>query len=207
MNAVAGSVVVLNRNYQYWTEVSLRKVMAWFVKDKIEIILSDETKEIGSIEFRIKMPLVVRLLNFVGYKPKKEAILYSPEAVYERDNDVCQYWHIDDHGRRFKYICGTADIRNGEDFTEDEGERTVDHILPTSKGGKSDSFENTVCSCRYHNEKVKKNHLPQEVGLELIRKPYVPKRDRNSYVTVKFHFNRNKKAHLAYLEKILGEKI
>lgn len=189
---MSSSVVVLNKNYQFWTEVPLKKVLKWLVLDKIEILEFHDSEETGSFEFRIKMPLVVRLLNFVGYKPKRETVVYSDEAVFNRDDNTCQYWHFDEStGKRFKYKVGY-------------GERTIDHVLPLSRGGKRISFENCVCCCRWHNEKVKKNRTPDEVGLELIRKPFVPKRNKNEFVVIKFSYNKNKVAHMAYVKKFLG---
>ena len=185
------SVVVLNRNYEFWTEASINKVLKWLVQDKIEIVVSHETEEIGSVEFRVKMPLVVRLLKFVGYKPKTEAISYSKEAVYQRDNSFCQYWHFDKKGNRFKYQCNVDD-------------RTLDHVLPTSRDGKTNDFLNAVTACRNCNEVLKKNLTPEEAGLELIRKPFIPRRDKDSFVIMRFAFNPSKLSHKKYREVVLG---
>lgn len=176
------SVVVLNRNYQYWTEVDVKKALTWLVKNKIEIIVEHDSCEIGSINFKIKAPLVVRLLTFVGYKPKSTKVPYSSSAVFNRDNNYCQYWHKNEKGEKFKYKCSTEDL-------------TIDHVLPTSRGGHRNSFKNTVCCCRTCNEIIKKNRTPEEAGLILIRKPFVPVRDKNSFVIMKFAFNPSKLSH------------
>jgi 5-methylcytosine-specific restriction endonuclease McrA len=189
----AGTVVVLNRNYEYWTEVSLKKVLKWIVQDKIEIIVTHETEEIGSLTFKIKMPLVVRLMKFVGFKPKSVTIPFSQEAVFQRDNNVCQFYHRDENGKKFRYTC-TAD------------DRTIDHVVPLSKGG-TNSFLNTVCACRHCNEVLKKNKTPREAGMELIRIPVVPRRDKNSFVIAHFTYNPKKLAHKKYMEQILGRSL
>ena len=184
------SVIVLNRNYEYWTEVGIQKVVKWLIKKKIEVVVSDD-KEIGSFEIRFKMPLVVRLLEFVGYKPRSEEIQYSDDAVFNRDKNECQYWHHDPvTGKRFIQKLNTET-------------RTLDHILPVSRGGKN-SFLNCVAACRECNERIKKNHTPEECGLELIRKPVVPKRNRHDYVVMRFAFNPRKLAHKVYVEQVLG---
>jgi len=185
------TVIVLNKNYQFWTEASIHKVLKWYALNKIEIVLSHESEEIGSVEFKIKMPLVVRLLTFIGYKPKKESIPYSAEAVYRRDDNICQYWHRDEKGRRVKHRCSDED-------------RSIDHVLPISRGGRRNTFENSVCACKMCNITIKRNRTPEEAGLELIRKPFVPKRNRDEFVTVKFCFNRSKLSHVAYSKNILG---
>jgi 5-methylcytosine-specific restriction endonuclease McrA len=180
------SVVVLNADYNYWTEVDLHRVLKWIVKDKIEIVVYDETKEIRSIEFRIKLPLVVRLLKRVGYKPKTEIVAYSQEAVFYRDDNLCQYWHKDQFGKKFMFKCNYVD-------------RTLDHVLPVSRGGKSE-FTNVVCACRDCNENIKRNRTPGEAGLELIRKPFTPTRDVHSYVSMKFTYHPGKLSHKIYMD-------
>jgi len=188
------TVVVLNRNYEYWTEVPIKKVLKWMSLEKIEIVVTHETQEIGSISLRIKTPLVVRLLKFVGFKPKSETIPFSNEAVFQRDNNCCMYWHKDDKGNKFKYKCTSED-------------RTIDHVIPLSKGGRNTSFLNEVTACRYCNEVLKKNRTPKEAGLELIREPFIPKRDKNSFVIARFVYNPRKLAHKRYLEQILGQTL
>lgn len=188
---VMESVIVLNKNYQYWTEAPIKKVLKWLTLNKIEVIAEDKTAEIGSYEFRIKMPLIVRLLNFIGYKPKRETIPYSDEAVYQRDDNICQYWHYDDMGRKFKKKL-------------DHEDRSIDHVVPTSRGGPRCTFENSVTSCKWHNVKIKKNKTPEEAGLELIRKPFIPKRNRNDYIVVRFTYNKSKLSHNVFYEKFLG---
>ena len=182
-------VIVLNRNYEYWTETSIKKVVKWLLNEKIEIIVSHESKEIASISLKIKMPLVVRLINFVGFKPKTSSIPFSQESVFARDNNICQYWHHGENGK-FKYKCNTDN-------------RTVDHIIPVSRGG-ANTFHNTVCACRNCNEIIKRNRTPDEVGLKLIRKPFIPVRDTSQFVIMRFAFNPKKLSHKLYYEQVLG---
>ena len=184
------NVVVLNRNYEYWCESSLKKVLKWVAAGKVEIISADESLEVGSIEFRINLPFVVRLLKFIGYKPKTEEVKYSPEAVFNRDNNNCQYWHFDKTGKRFQYKCS-------------DKERTIDHVIPLSRKG-SRGFLNEVCACKTCNTVTKKNKTPEEAGLILIRKPFIPRRDKNSFVIRRFSFSDKKVAHKKYYTEILG---
>jgi len=184
------SVIVLNRDYQFWDEVDFKRAITWFFQDKIQIIKYHPTREIRSVSIKIKMPLIVRLLTFVGFRPKREIIPFSSEAVYYRDKNICQYWHYDNMGNKFQYTCTSED-------------RTVDHILPLSKGGKND-FENCVCACKNCNEVIKKNRLPEEVGLKLIRKPVIPKRDIHSFVMKIPVFKRKQLAYQIYFKEVLG---
>jgi hypothetical protein len=178
------TVLVLNRNYEVLREATLKKVLTWISKNKIEIIVEDDVKTIASVSIKIKMPLVVRLLEFIGWKPNYDRVIFSTNAVYERDQNICQYWHYDTMGKRFKYRCS-------------DKERTIDHIMPVSRGGRSD-FINCVCACRRCNEQLKRNRTPEEAEMRLFRKPFVPKR---KYFL--FKLNPNKLAHRVYLEKVL----
>jgi 5-methylcytosine-specific restriction endonuclease McrA len=186
------SVVVLTQNYVYWGERSLEDALKLYFRGKIEILEADESREIragiskNGVVFKMPAPLVIRLLNFVGYKIKKEKIQFSEDAVYQRDSNTCQYWHYDDKGKPFKYRC-TAE------------ERTIDHVVARSKGGEN-SFTNCVCACRYHNITVKKNHLLEDVGLKLIRKPEVPKSRKGDMAIMSFSFNPHNRAHKAFYE-------
>jgi hypothetical protein len=195
------SVVVLTRDFQFWSEVSMDKFWKWLVKEKIEVIAYDDGKDATYFShnlslpeaistFKVRKPLVVRLLGFVGYKVKTEEIGFSKEAVFQRDNNICQYWHYDKFNRAFKYVCK-------------EDERSLDHVIPKSRGG-SNTFDNTVCACKTCNIEIKKNRTPEEAGLKLIRKPIVPKRNRGDFVSIKFAYNPRKLSHKIYVEKILG---
>lgn len=162
-------------------------------QEKIEIIVAHETEEIGSVSLKIKMPLVVRLLKFVGFKPKSEKIPFSQEAVFNRDNFICQYYHRDVMGKKFRYKCQADEV-------------TIDHVIPLSQGG-ANSFLNTVCACRHCNEVLKKNKTPRDAGMELIRIPVIPKRDKNSFVIMHFNYNPKKLSHKKYMEQILGRSL
>jgi 5-methylcytosine-specific restriction endonuclease McrA len=110
-------------------------------------------------------------------------------AVYGRDNSQCQYWHYKENGQRYIYQC-----------TEED--RTIDHVVPKARGGRT-SFENCVTACRTCNERVKKNKLPKEAGLELIREPRKPRSRKGEYAYFRFTFNPHKLSHRYYLEKVL----
>ena len=187
------SVVVLTQSMGYWGERSLKDVIKLYFRGKIQILESDKTRTVKAgisrdgVVFKMPYPLVVMLSKFDGFKIKKDKISYSDPAVYERDDNICQYWHKDEKGKRFKYRCSND-------------ERTIDHVVPKQQGG-TNSFTNCVCCCREHNEKVKKNRTPIQAGMELIRQPREPvikKGEKIWYLS--FSFNPNSEAHKAYYE-------
>lgn len=185
-------IVVLNQNMGYWDQVTKEKVVRWILKgDKIQILSEHPTEIIRSSTVVIKMPMVVRLLKLAKFKPKKLAAKFTPEAVYERDDNYCQYWHYNMYGKRFKYQC-------------DVNERTIDHVIPQSRDGHN-TFENCVCACQKCNVKVKKNKTPEEAGLKLVRQPFVPEIDMYEFVVMKkMAYNPQEEAHKWYYRNILG---
>ena len=188
-------VVVLNANFEYWDEVSVRRAVVKLIKGKA-ITIAHNGKLLGVVEGQeIWYPYIIQLTTgFVGYKCKSTRANYSDGAVFDRDNNYCQYWHyhkFDNEGRPFtvppyQYRC-----------TEDD--RTVDHIVPVSRGGKN-TFENVVCACRYCNEIIKKNKTPAEAGMKLLRMPTLPRKVIGEMVQRKFIFNPKKPSHQEYIK-------
>ena len=188
------SVVVLTKNWRYWEDVDLDRALKLWSKNKIEIVLADDSQKVGSTTIKIDRPIVVRLMEFAGYKVKHEEIGYSKEAVFKRDKNVCQYWHYDENNKPYKHKCSLD-------------ERSLDHVIPKVLGGATHSFLNSVTSCTWHNVTVKKGRTPEQAGLKLIAKPFVPKANKGEYVMVQFNYNPNNLAHRIYVEKILGGKV
>jgi 5-methylcytosine-specific restriction endonuclease McrA len=184
-------IIVLTKHYQYWCEADLRKVLTWLVLDKIEVVESHAQRFVRRLN--IAAPLIVRLVHFAGYRAKSEVIPFNDNAVYDRDDSVCQYWHYDDDGRRFRYRCSAH-------------ERTIDHVVPRSLGGHS-SFDNCVCACRRCNIGIKRNRALSECGLELVRKPSVPRRRKGELVRHAFVYNPFKLSHRIYRERVLGQRV
>lgn len=103
---------------------------------------------IQTVTHQIAIPEIVRL-NQYNKVPFKE-LSFSKNNLYQRDNYTCQY-------------CGIRPTR--EDLT-------IDHIMPRSRGGKT-NWENCVVACRRCN-KMKANHLLRDVKLNLLKKPTRP---------------------------------
>jgi 5-methylcytosine-specific restriction endonuclease McrA len=122
----------------------------------------------------------------VGYKIKSSTVSFSKEAVYERDGYICQYQHYDNNGKKQKYYCTPENV-------------TLDHVIPRSKGG-TNSFTNTVTCCKWHNVQIKRGRTPKEAGLELLREPFIPKRNKGDMAVITFRFNPNSEAHRAFQE-------
>lgn len=216
---MGASVIVLNQAEQFWDEVDIRGFVSLLMRRCIEIIKVDESVTICSADpknvylkdlmnvkgseklfvrdsqnqfiVKIRLPLIVKLVNgWIGYKFKKDSVKYSDQAVFDRDSNTCQYWHYDYKGNKLKKKLTTQD-------------RTIDHVVPRSKGGET-SFENCVTACIECNVKKKKNRTPKEAGLELIRTPKAPHIKKGDLVIMKFNFNPKKRSHVALLEWYYG---
>jgi hypothetical protein len=186
------SVIVLTKNWAFWGERSLKDIMRLYFKGKIEVVKADEAKVIHSgisregVTLKIPMPLIVRLLGFAGYKIKSETINCTDEKIYHRDENICQYMHTDEYGKHYKYRCSVED-------------RSIDHVIPLSRGGKDKDFLNEVCCCEPCNN-IKGNKTPEEAHMKLLRKPFIPKSRKGDWAIITFTFNPQNKAHKAFCD-------
>lgn len=192
------SVIVLTKSAEYWDEISTRRAILKILKHKATIFSHN-----GRLIYTTKdgeeiwLPLIIQLSGpFNGYKYKSENVHYSDEAVFFRDDNYCQYWH------NHKFEDGKlVMLPEPVIYKCTENDRTTDHILPVSRGGKS-SFLNVVCACKYCNEIIKKNRTPEEAGMRLIRPPFEPKNQVGERVRRKFVFNPNKPSHREYVKLV-----
>jgi 5-methylcytosine-specific restriction endonuclease McrA len=103
---------------------------------------------IRSAHIRFKIPEVILLSKYE--RLPKLTCHFSRRNLYKRDDCTCQY-------------CG---IKPGTK------ELTIDHVVPSSRGGKS-TWENCVLACVDCNRK-KANRLPHEAGMKLAKEPKQP---------------------------------
>jgi 5-methylcytosine-specific restriction endonuclease McrA len=140
-------VLLLNITYEPLRIINWKKAITLLCLGKVEVI-EEYSREIRAISFAVKLPSVVRLLRMV--KRPKSPVKFSRQNIYARDRYQCQYC-----GTR----CPTEDL-------------TYDHVLPKSRGGKS-QWENIVTCCIECNRK-KGGRTPSESSMRLIRKPARP---------------------------------
>jgi len=98
---------------------------------------------------RFLFPSIIVLTGYV--RRKHITVRPSRKNIYWRDKNTCQY-------------CGK---------TFWPKELSLDHVIPKSRGGDK-SWLNLVTSCHPCNQK-KGDKSPQDVGMELIRIPFIPK--------------------------------
>ena len=111
--------------------------------DRVSIV-SNYKRKIRSPSFEMNLPSVIALKNFI--QPSKNPN-FTRFNVFLRDKFSCQY-------------CSS------------KNELTFDHLLPRSKGGKTD-WKNVVTACSSCNVK-KGGRLLKNSGMTLNQWPYQP---------------------------------
>lgn len=138
------AVLVLNADLGPLHRVSLRHAIRMLCRGVAEVHEAEPDIRYGPWG----MPTVVKLVRYIVTKWRYTAgPSWSRAGVLRRDNFTCSY-------------CNS---RTGI---------TVDHVIPTSKGGKN-TWTNTVASCDSCNQR-KGNRTPQEAGMVLLVKPQAP---------------------------------
>jgi len=164
MSVLQDPVLILNRNFTPVTVMNVEDVITKVFIGTMQFVDEDnyttydwetwETLPVGDKTFirltrdrKARAPKVAMAINYRDI-PIYE-IQYSKRNVYLRDR-VCQY---------------TGDI-----FPIRDG--SVDHVVPTSRGGGND-WQNVVWTSKRLNH-AKGDKTPEEMGLKLIRKPFKP---------------------------------
>ena len=151
MSALGNPALVLNADFRPLSYYPL-SLCSWqdaiksvFLK-RVSIIESYE-QEVHSPTITLKLPSVIALKDYVMLKRQPAFTRFN---VFLRDNFTCQYCN-----HRFS-----------------ANELTFDHLLPRSKGGKTD-WNNVVTACSECNVK-KGGRLLSKSGMRLNQRPYQP---------------------------------
>ena len=144
MNITTGTnVLVLNASYEPLQHVSIQHAIRMLVR---EVAIVEEAAEFMFGEFVV--PKVLRLVRYVKMHWKYgKNLICTKKGVLLRDNHTCAY------------CAKTAS--------------TVDHILPSSRGGGL-TWENSVAACFKCNNK-KANRTPDEARMRLLVIPVTPR--------------------------------
>ena len=144
------NTLVLNASYEPLAVVSVRRAIILVLTEKAVMEHADTEKLIRSATRELPTPLVVRLLRFVRVSYRRK-VPWSRGGVLERD------------GRRCAYCGGRAN--------------SIDHIIPTSRGGSARGWLNTVAACVSCNQR-KADRTPAEADMHLMIEPFEPKAHR-----------------------------
>ena len=145
--AMKANVLVLNASYEAINVCNLKRAMKMVFKG---VASMEEVAdwEIRSPSASVKVPLVIRLVNYVHIPHC--VVKFSRRNVLARDQYTCQYCHL-----RFSPAA-----------------LTLDHVLPRSRGGTT-GWENVVTACKKCNSK-KGDWTPYEARMFPKRFPKAP---------------------------------
>jgi hypothetical protein len=143
------TVLVLNASYEPVSRTRLSRAMVLVQRGIAVIEEAVPDRFIRSSLGVVPVPRVLRLLRYVKVNALYGPASWSKRGVLVRDAHTCAY-------------CGAGQAR------------TVDHVLPVSRGGAS-SWVNTVAACTRCNGK-KADRTPAEAMLRLRVTPYTPTR-------------------------------
>lgn len=143
--------LLLNATYEPLKVVDWRRAITLWCQGKVEV-LSVYDREVRSVSLTVKLPSVIRLLNYITIKRHFNLVPFSRANIYARDGHACQYC-----GRGFP-----------------PGELTFDHVIPVRYGGRKD-WENIVTSCVACNRR-KGGRTPAQAGMRVVRPPRRPAR-------------------------------
>ncbi len=141
--------LVLNATYEPLRVVPWQKAITLLFQGKVEVIAVYD-REIRGVTVRVRLPSVLRLLRHVRMKRAFADVPFSRANVYARDHHTCQY-------------CGERLAPS---------QLTFDHVVPVARGGRKD-WNNIVTCCIPCNRR-KGDRLPEEAGLQLVRRPRRP---------------------------------
>ena len=151
MNLEQCPVLILNADFR---PLSYFPLSLWSWQDAVKAIFRDSVtivseydREIASPSFKMKLPSVLALKEYV---PQRQAPAFTRFNVFLRDRWSCQYCET-----KFK-----------------THELTFDHVIPRSRGGRT-CWENIVAACKPCNTR-KGSHMPHEVEMLPLKEPRAP---------------------------------
>lgn len=161
---VNSPVLVLNQNYEPLNIARARRAVVLILRGKAEL-LENGVGVIHTPNELIPLPSVIRLVYLVKHPPRERKL--TRHEVFRRDGYTCQY-------------CG-----------HQTKQLTLDHVVPRYKGGKH-VWDNVVSACIPCNSR-KAGRTPDEAGMKLIRRPFVP--HVVGYTVPHEYVHRNKEWH------------
>ncbi|MEI7641045.1 MAG: HNH endonuclease [bacterium] len=140
------NVLLLNTTLEPLSVINARRALNLLFSKKAFPVETSSVK-IRTVRNTINLPSVIQIVYYIR-KPFTRP-RFSKKAIFMRDGFTCQF-------------CGNHTAKP-----------TVDHLIPSSKGG-TNSWTNVVTACPECNNK-KGDKTLEEVKMRLIRHPYEPK--------------------------------
>ncbi len=138
-------VLVLNLDHSPVAVVTVQKALVLTFMDKVSCLSFYEELTIRTVNKSFRYPAVIRLNHYKNIPYK--GVLLNRANLFKRDKHQCQY-------------CGS------------NKHLTIDHVVPRSKGGKT-NWNNLITACHRCNV-VKGDKTPEQVGMRLNSEPFRP---------------------------------
>lgn len=137
--------MVLNLDHSPVAVVNVQKALVLTFMDKASSLSFYESLVVRTVSREFRYPAVVRLNQYKNIPYK--GVLLNRANLFKRDSNECQY-------------CGS------------KKQLTLDHIIPRSKGGKT-NWTNLITACHRCNV-VKGDKTPEQAGMFLKSEPFRP---------------------------------
>lgn len=142
------NTLLISAGYEPLRIISWQKAVTLYFLGKVDV-LESYNETLHSPTLIMNVPAVVKLNRYVRNYPRK--VKFSRQNLYHRDNYTCQYCH---------QPLPTSQL-------------TYDHVIPRSKGGKT-NWTNVVTACLPCNLK-KGNKMLHQFSLNLLKSPKEPR--------------------------------
>ena len=139
--------LLLDSSYYPVEVINWKRAMILMISGRAETIIDYNSISINSTHISFKLPKILRLFNI---HQSKKTVKFSRFNILYRDNFQCQYCTKQFHHK----------------------DLTLDHIIPTSRGGRN-TWDNVVAACSKCNSK-KGSKSVSEAGMKLMKKPKRP---------------------------------
>lgn len=149
-------LLVNNGTYEPICVISWQDAMCHLFTETVDPIEYYEDIKIRTVNSEFKLPSVVALKKYVFSHRRKNKL--TKKNIFIRDNYICCY-------------CGKKLYRDVA---------TVDHVIPSSKGGRN-SWDNVVTACGRCNKKKGSRNL-SDLGWKML---YTPRKiEQNDFIRV-----------------------
>lgn len=138
-------VLVLNADYSALSICSVPKAFLLVFAKKAELVSKNESLELRTVSTSFPYPSVIKLNRYISIPFR--SVVMNRSNIFKRDGNSCVY------------CSSTKDL-------------TLDHVIPKSKGGKT-NWSNLVAACKRCNAE-KGNSTPEEAGMKMSHSPYKP---------------------------------
>jgi 5-methylcytosine-specific restriction endonuclease McrA len=144
MDVLRKPVLVLNNAFEPINICSVKRAMVLVMKGAA-VVQENHEQWLRTAKLNLPVPSVVRLLRYRSVPRHSRSV--SRKNIFIRDGHACQY-------------CGSVlpSLR-----------LTLDHVIPRSRGGRSE-WQNLVTCCYPCNNR-KGNLTPEEAGMILRKRP------------------------------------